>query len=83
MEPGYEEYDQVLALQFVRDDNPQFLKIALEELIIAQYQDKLCSDIGRVLNERERLSFTHEGSGLLIPTISNSAQIVIAHSFKE
>lgn len=53
LKPEYEEYDHVLATHDVREEEPQFAKITLQELISHQYYDSFCSDICSHLNEVE------------------------------
>lgn len=69
-EPEYEEYDNELITQNAREDEPQFAKFILQELISAQYHERFCSDICRRLNEGETLSSTHDDKGLLVRTLN-------------
>lgn len=65
------------------DDEPQFTEIITEELIFAQYHNKLCSDICRRFYEDKRLSLARDYNILIIRKVRINLQIFIPHWRKQ
>ena len=75
--------DKILELQEARTKHVHFDKIAMEELISAQFHDVFCSEVYRRFNEGEDFPFVLDKSGLSVLTATPDEQIITPNSLKK